>query len=210
MIALAAGSPAAATGQAPQVDRAGQSEPPREIDSGKTELTKEEKREVEELEQRDAEVRRHEQAHKAAAGQYAQGSPQFEYETGPDGKRYAAGGEVQIDTSPVADDPEATILKMQQIQRAANAPAEPSSQDRQIAAEAASNERQARAEVAEQSQEEFGAEPGSTANAASGANAGGSEKLGKLVPDDSALRFLDQALAAQQQPATGQFIDSYI
>jgi cell division septum initiation protein DivIVA len=117
---------------------------------------------------------------------------------------------VQIDTSPVPDDADATMRKMQQIQRAANAPAEPSSQDRQIASEAARNERQARAELAEKSQEELGAEPSSTTDAASGANEGSPEKLDKLVPDDSALHSLDQALAAQQQPAAGQFIDAYI
>ena len=78
-------------------------------------------------------VRAHEQAHKAAAGAHAKGGPTYEYQSGPDGKRYAVGGEVQIDTSPVPNDPQATIQKMQQVQRAANAPAEPSSQDRRVA-----------------------------------------------------------------------------
>ncbi len=38
--------------------------------------------------------------------------------------------------SEVANDPQATIAKMQQVQRAALAPAEPSAQDRQVAARA--------------------------------------------------------------------------
>lgn len=117
---------------------------------GKTELTEEEKQQVEKLKQRDAEVRRHEQAHKAAAGGHAAGGPTFEFQTGPDGKRYAVGGEVQIDTSEVQGDPQATIAKMQQIRRAANAPAEPSAQDRKVAAQAAQAEQKARRELAEQ------------------------------------------------------------
>jgi hypothetical protein len=113
-------------------------------------LAPEEEKQVRELEERDREVRRHEQAHKAAAGELASGGPKFEYEAGPDGKRYAVGGEVSIDTSPVPGDPRATIQKMQQVRRAALAPGEPSSQDRAVAARAGAAERQARAELAEQ------------------------------------------------------------
>lgn len=109
------------------------------------------------LKARDAEVRRHEQAHIAAAGQYATGGPTFEYTTGPDGKRYATGGEVSIDVSPEKD-PEATIRKMQVVRRAALAPAEPSNQDRQVAAQASQNETRARQELAKQRQSESGGE----------------------------------------------------
>jgi hypothetical protein len=72
----------------------------------------------------------------------------FTYVRGPDGKRYAVGGEVSIDTSPVRGDPEATIQKAQQIRAAANAPANPSSQDRAVAAQAARMEQVARQELA--------------------------------------------------------------
>ena len=115
---------------------------------GKSELTEEEKREVEELEKNDREVRKHEQAHQAAAGQYARGGPSFEYQTGPDGKQYAVGGEVGIDTSEVAGDPQATIQKMQVVRRAALAPANPSAKDRQVVAQAAQVEAEARVELA--------------------------------------------------------------
>lgn len=98
-----------------------------------SELSEEERRVVEELKARDREVRAHEQAHAAVGGQYA-GMPRYEYQTGPDGRRYAIGGSVSIDVSPIPDDPEATIQKMEQVKRAALAPAEPSSADRQIAA----------------------------------------------------------------------------
>ncbi len=122
----------------------------RPMPGGEEQLSPEEEKQVKELKERDREVRRHEQAHKGAAGGLANGGPKFEYETGPDGRRYAVGGEVSIDTSPVAGDPRATIQKMQQVRQAALAPGEPSSQDRAVAAQASAAERQARAEVAEQ------------------------------------------------------------
>ncbi|NOT01695.1 MAG: hypothetical protein HOP29_13820 [Phycisphaerales bacterium] len=140
-------------GSARAVGRGGESERVSSADGargarGKSELTEEERREVEKLKERDAEVRRHESAHKAAAGSAAKGGPQFEYATGPDGRRYATGGEVQIDTSEVPGDPQATIAKMQQVRRAAHAPAEPSSQDQRVAAEASAIESRARSELA--------------------------------------------------------------
>lgn len=116
------------------------------------ELTEEEKRKVEELKARDREVRAHEQAHLSALGAHKSGGPSYEYETGPDGKQYAVGGEVPVDVSPESE-PEKTVLKMQTIQRAALAPAEPSSADRAVAAKAAQLESQARAEIASSSTE---------------------------------------------------------
>lgn len=117
------------------------------------ELTPEERKQVEELKKRDQEVRRHEQAHLAAAGAHARGGPSFTYQKGPDGKMYAIGGEVPIDLSPVAHDPQATIQKAEAIQRAALAPAEPSGPDRQVAAKAAALATKARQELTQQSQE---------------------------------------------------------
>jgi hypothetical protein len=111
------------------------------------EVSKEETEEVRELEKRDREVRTHEQAHKSAGGSYA-GSIHLDYATGPNGKRYASSGSVSIDVSPVKGDPEATLRKMQIVQRAATAPADPSGADRQVAARAASTASQARAELA--------------------------------------------------------------
>ncbi len=113
------------------------------------ELTEEEQAEVEKLKARDQEVRAHEQSHLASAGQYARGGIQFDMENGPDGRQYAAGGHVDIDVSKVANDPGATIAKMQQIQTAAMAPAEPSAKDRQVSAEASKSELEARAELRE-------------------------------------------------------------
>ncbi len=119
-----------------------------QADSADSELSPEERKQVEDLRRRDIEVRQHEQAHLAAAGAHARGGPTYEYETGPDGRRYAVGGEVQIDTSP-EETPEATIAKMEQVRAAALAPAEPSSQDRAVAAKASAGIQKARAEQAQ-------------------------------------------------------------
>lgn len=96
----------------------------------------------------DREVRAHEQAHLTASGGHATSGPSYQYATGPDGKRYAVSGEVSIDTSSVPGNPEATIRKAQIIQAAANAPSEPSGQDRAVAAQAARMEAKARQELA--------------------------------------------------------------
>lgn len=115
-----------------------------------TDSTSEEYAQVKELQARDTEVRAHEQAHLSAAGKYATGGASFSFQTGPDGQQYAIGGEVGIDTSSIPDDPEATIAKMQTLQRAATAPAEPSGQDARVAAQAAQAASAARAEIASQ------------------------------------------------------------
>lgn len=136
------------------------------------ELSDEDQAEVDRLKVRDREVRAHEHAHVAAGGQFVRGGIQYEYETGPDGKRYAVGGEVSIDTSPVADDPDATIRKAQTIRRAAMAPAEPSGQDRQAAAAASQMEAKARQELVEQRLEGKGEEGTEAPSAAEGTGEG--------------------------------------
>lgn len=113
---------------------------------------------IRELESRDREVRQHERAHAAAAAGIPHSAPSFTYTRGPDGQLYATGGEVQIDTSPVPGDPQATIDKARQIQRAALAPAEPSAQDRAVAARAAAMAAAAQAEL--QQQQKAGDAPG--------------------------------------------------
>ncbi len=107
-----------------------------------------EQKEIKELKERDREVRDHEQAHAAAGGEHA-GTPQYEFETGPDGQQYAVGGEVSIDISS-AKTPEETLRKMQQVRAAALAPAEPSPQDLRVATEATQKSVEARAEMAEE------------------------------------------------------------
>ena len=102
-----------------------------------------EQMEIADLAARDRVVRVHEQAHAAVGGALA-GSPTYSYTRGPDGRSYVTDGEVSIDTAPVAGDPQATLAKMDQVRRAALAPAEPSAQDMRVAAQAQATAAQAR------------------------------------------------------------------
>ena len=111
---------------------------------------------ITELASRDREVRSHEQAHAAVGGSYA-GAPTYSFKRGPDGQAYAVGGEVSIDVSPIPNDPAATLRKMEVVQQAALAPAEPSSQDLRVAAQAQVLAAQARSELAALQREEVAA-----------------------------------------------------
>jgi len=122
-------------------------------DAEKVQLDRQEIEELQKLKFRDKEVRTHEQAHLSAAGQFARGGMSFSYQKGPDGVAYAVGGEVGIDLGKEST-PEATLLKMQTVKRAALAPANPSGADRQIAAQATAKEAQARQEMLRETQEE--------------------------------------------------------
>jgi hypothetical protein len=119
-----------------------------------TALSEGEIQQIEQLKDRDLEVRAHELAHLAAAGSLANGGPKYDYQTGPDGKRYAVGGSVSIDNAPVSGDPQATIQKMTRVKAAALAPAEPSNQDRKVAADADRKKATAQQELTQQQLEE--------------------------------------------------------
>lgn len=110
-------------------------------------LSAEELSEIASLKATDTRVRNHEAAHLAAASGLAHGGASYEYSTGPDGVRYAVGGEVSIDTAE-ARTPEETLAKAGQIRRAALAPADPSAQDLSVAAAAAQMAMRASAEIA--------------------------------------------------------------
>lgn len=112
-----------------------------------TDVDPAEKRRLQELAARDTQVRTHERAHLAAAGGLATGGARFQLTRGPDGRQYATGGEVSIDVSPVAGDPQATLDKAEKIRRAALAPAEPSQADRAVAARATAMANEARIEM---------------------------------------------------------------
>jgi hypothetical protein len=105
-----------------------------------------------ELAKRDREVKAHEQTHASIGGAYAS-APSYTYERGPDGRMYAVEGEVKIDTSPIPNDPEATLEKAEIIQRAALSVSEPSSADRAAAAEARAMAIEARAAILQQERE---------------------------------------------------------
>ncbi|MDR1647895.1 MAG: hypothetical protein LBR88_07685 [Zoogloeaceae bacterium] len=111
------------------------------------ELSKEDQRRVEELARTDRAVRQHEQAHMAAGGGLITSRASYEYETGPDGKRYAVAGEVGISLAE-GRTPEETLQRARRIRAAALAPADPSPQDRSVAAMAGQMEMEAMQEIA--------------------------------------------------------------
>lgn len=164
-------------------------------------LTEAERDQVEKLKARDAEVRRHEQAHAAVGGQYAS-APSYTFQQGPDGRRYAIGGEVQIDVAPVPGDPEATIDKMGVVKAAALAPAEPSSADRRVAAFADAQRLQAMAELATLKTEERMEMLAETSTGA-GAERSDADASIKAQPDS---RFADAAgiLSRAEETLPGQ------
>lgn len=110
-------------------------------------LTPDQQAAVRELQARDRAVRAHEAAHKAVGGALA-GGVSLSYQNGPDGRQYAVGGEVPISLT-TDRDPRTTVRTMRQVIAAALAPADPSAQDRAVAAQAraiqAEAERQAAA-----------------------------------------------------------------
>ncbi len=173
---------------------------PSEKPSAAGQLSKEEQQQVRELKKRDTKVRAHEQAHLSAAGPYASGGASFEYQTGPDGGRYAIGGEVQIDTSAVPDDPGATIAKAQIIRAAASAPAEPSGQDRAVAAGASRMEAQARKELAQQQQQTRSGEADPQATSPAQATSAG--KSSGERPPENGSQIAARAIAAYAGLAT--------
>lgn len=129
-------------------------DPTDRTDNSDSELSAEQRQEIKALKARDQEVRAHEAAHIAAGGGLVRGGASFSFQRGPDGVQYAVGGEVNIDTSEVAGNPQATLQKANQIQAAALAPAQPSSQDRSVAARAAKMAIEARAEITQQRKDE--------------------------------------------------------
>jgi len=117
---------------------------------------------VRQLQSRDTTVRAHEAAHIAAGGGFITGGPSYSYQKGPDGRNYAVGGEVGIDSSPIPHDPRATIAKMEIVKAAALAPEQPSAADQAVAAAATQIQAQARIELYRQSQQQ--PEPGAVVN----------------------------------------------
>ena len=175
-------------------------------------------KEVEAYKARDQEVHTHERAHQSAGGQYAS-APSYTMSRGPDGKRYATGGEVQIDISPVSGDPAATVQKMQQVRSAALAPAEPSSQDMSVAAKASRLESQARAELATErsslpeqttSQSSKAEVSGSDSHAAPKATLGGTPLASPNdVPVSKQAAVITRRYDAAWRPATSASFSSY-
>lgn len=115
-------------------------------DNASAQLTPEQQTQIDKLKASDTKVRQHEMAHLAAAGGLATSGPTYTYQRGPNGVNYAVGGEVNINTSPGAT-PQETITRAERIEAAALAPADPSGQDRAVAAQAQQMAINARAEL---------------------------------------------------------------
>ena len=156
-------------------------------EGGKGQLSQEDAAVVSELKQVDREVRQHEMAHMAAGGGMITSGASYTYQKGPDGVNYAVAGEVGIDTS-AGKTPEETIDRAQRIRAAALAPADPSGQDRAVAAKATQMEQAARMELAQQSQEEMRGE-------SEGVDAAQQKKLAGYLAAD--------------KPAAGSSVNSY-
>ncbi|SER97389.1 SprA-related family protein [Vreelandella subterranea] len=139
----------------------GESAGPKRADG--TPMAPEEIEQLEQLKQTDRAVRQHEMAHQTVGGAYA-GGASYDYEIGPDGRRYAVAGEVSIDYGPVPNDPKATIEKMQTVIAAALAPADPSPKDYQVAAQARQYLLEAKLEAGMQSSEMAQARAGAEGN----------------------------------------------
>jgi len=182
---------------------------------------------IKELKIRDREVRAHEQAHAAVGGAIA-GSPNFSFTKGPDGVLYAVSGEVSISTSAVAGDPLATLQKSQKIIAAANAPAQPSSQDRAVAAAASKLASQARTELLTLNKEQLdldnpskpvskseGSDGSSTTSESkSGSDSGKSQETGvrgiNVSNINRAQPYEDVGRVAGNVPAAGQGAEAII
>jgi hypothetical protein len=118
-----------------------------------TPLSPAEQRRVAELQQIDREVRIHEQAHISAGRGVVTSGPTYTYTYGPDGRIYAVGGEVGIDTR-AERKPEDNIDKGLRIQAAALAPVQPSPQDYRVAEVGKKLEVQGRSDLAKQQLEQ--------------------------------------------------------
>ncbi len=170
------------------------------------ELSAEEVRQLEELQARDREVHAHEQAHIAAGGRYVRSGASYHYQTGPDGKKYAIGGEVSIDTSE-ENDPRATMRKMETVRKAALAPARPSAQDRAIAAQASRKMAEASAELARmQAEGEDRSQQAGKNQQTDGRSAGEISPAETSPNSDTETR----APAPATPPVTGSTINAYV
>ena len=118
----------------------------------------------------DATVKTHEWSHLLTLGPYAAGPIAYDFIIDSEGNRYAVGGSIAVDLSPVPGDPEATARKARAVLQAAYAPGNPSAADMQVAQKAylllsqAEEEQQSKAAAGSLSgdpEKPMGAPPGS-------------------------------------------------
>lgn len=160
---------------------------------------------ISDLKKRDQEVRSHESAHASVGGSFT-GPPNFSYQKGPDGKRYAVEGEVSVDLSSVKGDPRATIAKMQKVHAAALAPVHPSVQDTRVASTATQLILQAQSELLTELSSERSESQTRTSSQQS-EDASGTEKLANDTNVDPSSEFevlIKKTLENQENIAPSQ------
>jgi hypothetical protein len=145
-------------------------------------LTLDQQRQVAWLQQRDTHVRAHEAAHMAAGGSLTGGAT-YSYQTGPDGRSYAVGGEVPVRLAS-GRTPEETVANARQARRAALAPSDPSPADLAVAAAATQLEQDAQARKAQQAAEAYGKQA-TKAGEREGSEPAGGSYTGSLEAGDS-------------------------
>jgi len=138
---------------------------------------------IAELEARDREVRAHEAAHAAAGGSLA-GAPSFSFQTGPDGRSYAVGGEVSIELAP-GRTPQETMDRARRIRAAALAPRDPSSQDLSVASSAAAMESRAMMEASRARQQAAAGPKSGGSNGPKDASKPDGKPPGAATPDET-------------------------
>lgn len=152
--------------------------------SGSKELTPEQQAQVKKLQESDKRVKAHEQAHLAAGGNLVRGGPSYQYTKGPDGIQYAVGGEVSIDTSIDPKKPQESINKMEQVRRAALAPADPSAQDLSVASDASKKMAELSSQIAD------------STKTSSATNGKSTEKTDKSSPNANSNPIFQKAMKA--------------
>jgi len=157
--------------------------------------------EIARLQATEAKVKAHEAAHKAAGGTMT-GPVSYTYTRGPDGKNYVTGGEVPISVSS-GKTPQETVNRMQQVIQAALAPADPSPQDRAVAAQAATLAQQARQEESS-STAATTASPVSGGAVPSGLEGNARDASGAIQTDSGSAQSGDGATLVQQPPSNEQ------
>lgn len=85
---------------------------------------------IDKFENLDAKTKTHEQAHASSGTTTA--PIQYNYQVGPDGRLYATGGSVRLDTT-IPEDEGAANAKLEELKDASSAPSELSAADAQIA-----------------------------------------------------------------------------
>ena len=117
----------------PSTEKVALDTPKKDLHYGE-QMSAEQKKQIAEMKAVEQKVKAHEQAHRSVGGKFS-GGISYDFQKGPDGQQYIVGGEVPIQM-PRSDNPEETIQAMEQVRRAALAPANPSSQDMQVASKA--------------------------------------------------------------------------